>query len=189
MSDVVEAGKAYGEFSASVQKFSESIRDEKTGDDRSLAGFEAELNAQLKPWASEFKLKFAPPSAAEIIKSMLGWNLIDQFHGKPQSIDYYGSGFQRHFIYSLIQLGSRYVGKKTTKKAKDFMPSLNPVLFEEPEVFLHPPQQEILARNLMAFASAGHWQVVCATHSVDFVSKNAADIPAVVRLRRSRRCD
>ena len=63
------------------------------------------------------------------------------------------------------------------------MPSLNLVLFEEPEVFLHPPQQEILARNLMAFASAGHWQVVCATHSVHFVSKNAADIPAVVRLR------
>ena len=104
MSDVVEAGKAYGEFSASVQKFSESIRDEKTGDDRSLAGFEAELNAQLKPWASEFKLKFAPPSAAEIIKSMLGWDLIDQFHGKPQSIDYYGSGFHRHSINPLISL-------------------------------------------------------------------------------------
>lgn len=185
MTDVVEAGKAYGDFSASVQKFSESIRDEKTGDNRSLSGFEAELNALLAPWDSEFKLKFPPPSAAEIIKSMLGWDLFDQFHGKAQGIDYYGSGFQRHFIYSLIQLGSRYVGKKATKKTKDFTPSLNLVLFEEPEAFLHPPQQEILARNLMAVASSGHWQVVCATHSSHFVSKNAADIPAVARLRRS----
>ena len=185
MTDVIEGGKAYGDFSVSVQKFSDSIRGEKIADDRSLSGFEAELNALLAPWDSEFKLKFPPPSAAEIIKSMLGWDLFDQYHGKAQGIDYYGSGFQRHFIYSLIQLGSRYVGKKAAKKAKDFTPSLNLVLFEEPEAFLHPPQQEILARNLMAVASSGHWQVVCATHSSHFVSKNAADIPAVVRLRRN----
>ncbi len=185
MSDVVEAGKSYADFSASVQKFSDTIRNEKTADDRSLSGFESELNALLKPWESEFKLKFPPPSAAEIIKSMLGWDLFDQFHGKAQAIDYYGSGFQRHFIYSLIQLGARYVGKKATKKAKDFTPSLTLVLFEEPEAFLHPPQQEVLARNLMAVAGAEHWQVVCATHSAHFVSKNAADIPSIVRLRRS----
>jgi predicted ATP-dependent endonuclease of OLD family len=185
MKDVVEAGTAYGQFSESVQKFSESIRDEKTGDDRSLSGFESELNALLKSWESQFRLKFPPPSAGEIIKSMLDWDLIDQVHGKPQSIEYYGSGFQRHFIYSLIQLGSRYVGKKSAKKTKDFTPSLNLVLFEEPEVFLHPPQQEILARNLMEIASSEDWQVVCATHSAHFVSRNVADIPAVIRLRRT----
>jgi putative ATP-dependent endonuclease of the OLD family len=88
MTDVVEAGKSYGEFSVSVQKFSDSIRDEKTSDDRSLSGFETDLNALLKPWESEFKLKFPPPSAAEIIKSMLGWDLFDQSHGKAQGIDY-----------------------------------------------------------------------------------------------------
>jgi predicted ATPase len=184
MSDVVEEGNAYSNFSASVQKFSESIRDEKTADGRSLAGFEAELNALLEPWSSEFKLKFPPPSAPEIIKSMLGWDLVDQFHGKAQGIDYYGSGFQRHFIYSLIQLGTKYVGKSPPKKAKDFTPSLNLVLFEEPEAFLHPPQQEILARNLRGVGSSGHWQVICATHSANFVSKNASDIPAVIRLQR-----
>lgn len=184
MSDVVEGGQSYADFSASVQKFSESIRNEKTADERSLAGFESELNTLLKPWETEFKLKFPPPSAAEIIKSMLGWDIHDQFHGKAQGIDYYGSGFQRHFIYSLIQLGSRYVGKKVAKKAKDFSPSMNLLLFEEPEAFLHPPQQEILARNLMSVADAENWQVLCATHSAHFVSKNANDLPAVVRLRR-----
>jgi putative ATP-dependent endonuclease of the OLD family len=185
MTDVVEEGKAYSDFSASVQKFSDSIRDEKTGDNRSLSGFEAELNVLLNPWDSEFKLRFPSPSAAEIIKSMLSWDLFDQVHGKAQSIDYYGSGFQRHFIYSLIQLGSRYVGKKPSQKSKDFTPSLNLVLFEEPEAFLHPPQQEILARSLMSLALSGHWQVVCATHSSHFVSRNTKDIPAVVRLRRN----
>ena len=184
MTDVVGAGKAYGEFSNSLQKFSDAVRDEKTVDDRSLSGFEAEFNELLKPWDSEFKLKFPPPSAGELIKSMLSWELFDQLHGKAQAIDYYGSGFQRHFIYSLIQLGSKYVSRKVAKKVKDFTPSLSLVLFEEPEAFLHPPQQEILARNLVALSSAGHWQVVCATHSAHFVSKNAGAIPALVRLRR-----
>ena len=184
MSGVVEAGMAYKEFSESVHSFSDVIRKETTGDDRSLEGFESELNAMLGPWDSEFKLKFQPPTAAEVIKSMLAWDLVDKFHGKTQEIDYYGSGFQRHFIYSLIQLGSQYVGKKPARETSDFTPSLHLVLFEEPEAFLHPPSQEILARNLKKLASLEQWQVVCATHSSHFVSKNAADIPSLVRLRR-----
>lgn len=185
MSDVVEGGAAYTVFSKSVKTFSETVRNEKTGDDRSLSGFEMELNEMLKPWDSAFQLKFPTPTAPEIVKSMLGWDLLDLFHGKEQSIDYYGSGFQRHFIYSLIQLGARYTGKKASKKAKDFSPSLNLVLFEEPEAFLHPPQQEVLARNLALIARTENWQVLVATHSANFVSKNAQDIPAIVRLRRT----
>jgi len=184
MSDVVESGAAYSDLAGSVQKFSAAIRDEKTADDRSLRGFEEELNTLLKPWESEFRLTFPPPSAAEIIKSMLAWDLVDGAHGKPLGIDSYGSGFQRHFIYSLIQVGSRYIAKKPGKKAKDFVPDLTLVLFEEPEAFLHPPQQEALARELAAIARSGAWQVVCATHSAHFVSRNSADIPAIVRLRR-----
>ncbi|MDC6130734.1 ATP-dependent nuclease [Burkholderia gladioli] len=184
MSDVVEGGAAYAEFSKNVKAFSDAVRDEKTADDRSLSGFEAELNEMLKPWDSAFQLKFPAPTAPEIVKSMLGWDLLDLFHGKEQGIDYYGSGFQRHFIYSLIQLGARYTGKKAGKKVKDFSPSLNLVLFEEPEAFLHPPQQEVLARNLALVAEAENWQVLVATHSANFVSKNAQDIPAITRLCR-----
>src|SRR5690606_33749303 len=113
------------------------------------------------------------------------WDLLDEFHGKPQSVDYYGSGFQRHFIYSLIQLGAQYVGKKAAKKAKDFAPSLTLILFEEPEAFLHPPQQEILARSLMAIANKDSWQVVCTSHSSHFVSRNADSIPAIIRVMRT----
>lgn len=185
LADVVEGGKAYGDFKTNVDNFSSAIRIEKTSDDRSLTGFESELNRLLKPWDATFELKFQTPSTSDIIKSMLGWDLSDPFQSKAQAIDNYGSGFQRHFIYSLIQLGTRYSGKKVAKKAKDFSPSFDLVLFEEPEAFLHPPQQEILARSLMALASSGKWQVLCSTHSAHFVSKNASDIPAIIRLRRS----
>jgi putative ATP-dependent endonuclease of OLD family len=185
MSDVVEGGKAYGVFATSVETFASTILKEKTKDDRSLEGFLDSFNKLLEPWQTRFSLRFPPPSAADIIKQMVNWDLLDEFHGKPQGVDCYGSGFQRHFIYSLIQLGAQYVGKKAAKKTKDFVPSLTLVLFEEPEAFLHPPQQEILARSLMAMANKDNWQVVCTTHSSHFVSRNADSIPAIVRVMRT----
>jgi hypothetical protein len=172
-------------FSTSVETFASTVLKEKTKDDRSLEGFQNAFNKLLEPWQTKFALRFPPPSAADIIKQMVNWDLLDEFHGQPQGVDYYGSGFQRHFIYSLIQLGSQYVGKKVVKKTKDFVPSLTLVLFEEPEVFLHPPQQEILARSLMAMANKDNWQVVCTTHSSHFVSRNADSIPAIVRVMRT----
>lgn len=129
MSDVVEGGNAYGEFAKSVETFASTILKEKTKDDRSLEGFQDAFNKLLEPWQTKFALRFPPPSAADIIKQMVNWDLLDEFHGKAQAVDYYGSGFQRHFIYSLIQLGAQYVGKKATKKTKDFVPSLTLILF------------------------------------------------------------
>jgi predicted ATP-dependent endonuclease of OLD family len=59
------------------------------------------------------------------------------------------------------------------------------VLFEEPEAFLHPPQQEDLARSLVKVSEATDWQIICSTHSAHFVSRNAMRIPAIIRARRA----
>lgn len=185
MSDVVEASDAYKTLTNSVSAFAGSVRAIETQDKRSLSNFENDLNALLAPWQTNFNLKFTAPSTAEIIKSMLGWDVRDNHHDKPQGVEYFGSGFQRHFIYSLIQLGTKYVPQKVSKKAKDFAPSLNLVLFEEPEAFLHPPQQEDLARNLITVSETADWQIVCTTHSTHFVSRNAMRIPAIIRARRA----
>ncbi|MBY0475363.1 MAG: AAA family ATPase [Nitrosomonas sp.] len=184
MSDVVENSNAYTGLTNSVSKFAAEIRDIETADKRSLSGFEIEINKLLSPWQTKFNLKFATPSATEIIKSMLSWDIRDDQHEKPQSIEYFGSGFQRHFIYTLIQLGAKYVPQKATKKMKDFSPSLNLVLFEEPEAFLHPPQQNDLARSLIKISDSEDWQIVCSTHSAYFVSRNADQIPSIIRTQR-----
>jgi predicted ATP-dependent endonuclease of OLD family len=84
----------------------------------------------------------------------------------------------------LIQLGAKYVGKKPSKKTKDFTPSMTLILFEEPEAFLHPPHQEILAHSLTMLADNPDQQVICSTHSSHFVSRNAARIPAIGCLKR-----
>lgn len=185
MSDVVESSEEYTKLTQSVQSFADGVKSIETNDKRSLSGFESDLNSLLTPWETEFNLKFNSPSTAEIIKSMLGWDIKDNNHEQSQGIEYFGSGFQRHFIYSLINLGASYVPKKTGKKSKDFTPSLNLVLFEEPEAFLHPPQQEELARNLISVGESEDWQIMCSTHSAHFVSRNSRRIPAIARLQRN----
>lgn len=184
MSDVVEGSEAYETLTESVSTFAGSVRTIETEDKRSLLGFESELNSLLAPWQTSFKLKFKVPSTAEIIKSMLECEIRDNHYEKPQSIEYFGSGFQRYFIYSLIQLGAMYVPKKASKKDKDFTPSLNLVLFEEPEAFLHPPQQNDLSRNLIRMSETEDWQIICSTHSAHFVSRNTNRIPAIIRTCR-----
>jgi putative ATP-dependent endonuclease of OLD family len=184
MSDVVEGSEAYGALAESVFTFAGSVRTIETEDKRSLFGFESELNSLLAPWQTRFNLKFKVPSTMEIIKSMLECEIQDNHYEKPQGVEYFGSGFQRYFIYSLIQLGVKYVPQKLTKKAKDFTPSLNLVLFEEPEAFLHPPQQNDLSRNLIKMSKSEDWQIVCSTHSAHFVSRNANHIPAIIHTRR-----
>lgn len=185
MSDVVEGSDAYQSLTDSVTAFAGSVRAIETDDKRSLSSFEEDLNSLLAPWQTNFNLKFTTPSTAEIIKSMLGWDIRDNHHDKPQGVEYFGSGFQRHFIYSLIRLGAKYVPQKVSKKAKDFTPPLNLVLFEEPEAFLHPPQQDDLARSLIKVSETDDWQIVCSTHSAHFVSRNANRIPAIIRARRA----
>lgn len=184
MSDVVENSTAYKELTTNVSTFANEIRNIETEDNRSLSSFETDINTLLSPWQTKFNLKFTTPSTAEIIKSMLSWDIRDDQHEKPQNIEYFGSGFQRHFIYSVIQLGAKYVPQRVTKKAKDFTPSLNLVLFEEPEAFLHPPQQNDLARNLNKISNSEDWQIICSTHSAHFVSRNAEHILSIIRARR-----
>jgi AAA15 family ATPase/GTPase len=114
------AGEAYQQFGHAVNSFSTAIMAEKTKDSRSLTGFEQTLNELLKPWDTVFKFQFQVPSAQDIVKQMVEWNLLDNSFDKPQDVQYFGSGFQRHFIYSLIQIGSQYVGKREAKKNERF---------------------------------------------------------------------
>lgn len=181
---VVESSPSYEKFTQNFEEFAKGVKTEKTPDGRSLDGLESELSALLESWGTAFQLDMKSPSTAEIIKTLLSYQCIDKAHGKALAADQFGSGFQRHFIYSLIQLGAKYMGKKPSKKAKDFTPSMTLILFEEPEAFLHPPQQEVLAHSLITLAGNPEQQVLCSTHSPHFVSRNAARIPSIARLKR-----
>lgn len=185
LESVVTSSPSYEKFSQDFEAFAKGVKTEETGDGRSLVGLESDLSSLLESWGTAFYLEMKSPSMPDIIKTLLSYQCIDKAHGKALAADQFGSGFQRHFIYSLIQIGAKYIGKKPSKKTKDFTPSMTLILFEEPEAFLHPPQQEILAESLTTLANNSDQQVICSTHSSHFVSRNAARIPAIARLKRN----
>lgn len=184
MSSVVDSSDSYTRLNENVSAFADEITTIETDDNLSLKGFEDDLNDMLSPWQTNFKLKFTTPATAEIIKSMLSYDIQDINHETSHNIEYFGSGFQRHFIYSLINLKSKYAPNKVSEKSKDFKPNCTILLFEEPEAFLHPPQQNYLAKKLMNLNKSEGWQVICSTHSSHFVSKSTDKIPAIIRAQR-----
>jgi len=101
--------------------------------------------------------------------------MIDRNISGEVDVRYFGQGLQRHLIYILLKISSQYVEKRTYEK-KEFAPELTFILFEEPEAFLHPGQQELLNASLRVLSSQEDQQIVIATHSPVFVSQNIEEI-------------
>lgn len=184
MTSVARGGAAYSALSTSVETFSEAVRAEETSDGRSLEGLQTAIDEMLVPWGSKFRLDFETPQVNDLIRHMVRWHFIDDVLDRTQDIEQYGSGFQRYFIYVLVRIASMYVNKPLRTKAAGFTPDLTLLLFEEPEAFLHPPLQDLLAQSLDDLTSDGRWQAICSTHSSHFVSKSTKHIPSIARLSR-----
>ncbi|MEI7700690.1 MAG: AAA family ATPase [Planctomycetia bacterium] len=185
LEEVVEDSESFKGLTNAFELFAGSVKDEKTKDEQSLSGFEAEFSEMLASWGVSFGLQLKSPSVSDIVKQLIDYECRDSSHDKSVRADQYGTGFQRHFIYSLIRISPKYLPKKKLKKAKDFSPDLTLILFEEPEAFLHPPQQDVLATSLRKLANNPARQVICSTHSSHFVSRNMMDVPSIVRMKRT----
>ena len=181
---VVEDSEPYQLLTGQVDAFASQVSKLETDDHRSLAGFEKRFNESLDAWGTRFALKFNTPSPSEMVKNMVSWSLKDDALKVEQTVDRYGSGFQRYFIYSLIKLSAQFLPKKKKTKAKDFCPNFTLLLFEEPEAFLHPQQQDELSRSLKNISGNDTWQVMCTSHSSHFVSHNMEDLTSIVRMRK-----
>lgn len=182
---VIADSPAYAEFRVQFDCFAASIRESETEDGRSLRAFEGKLSEELSSWEAGFRLRFAPPATQDITKNLIDWDLTDP-EGNPagHSVDLFGSGFQRHFIASLIRTRAAFQSRPRTTTRRQFSPDLTLILFEEPEAYLHPPQQVTLARNLRTIVNQANWQVLASTHSPHFVSRNTNDLGSIVRVRR-----
>lgn len=106
------------------------------------------INTALKSWDISLDLSLAPIQPEDISKSLIKHTFLDSTLGdEGVHIDNYGHGFQRSVIYELISLATKFKDEKKSAK-KEFSPTFNLILFEEPEAFLHPNQQENMAYQL-----------------------------------------
>ncbi len=182
---LVKDSAAFATFQGAINTFGQGIQTEETPDKRSLKGLEDDINAGLRDWDAKFKFKIAPLSETEVVSAMLGYDIFDETLKSNQSATSYGQGFQRQLIYRLFRVSAAYSTSRPSAKKKDFSPDLTLLLFEEPEAFLHPPQQSQLDRDLRKIGSEDGRQVLISTHSPQFVSHATENIPSIARMHRN----
>jgi len=162
------------------------LKNEKTEDGLSLKNIEDKINDSLREWNVKFNVNIEPIGPDEVIKSLVKTNFMDETLKKEMNVTQYGLGLQRHLVYTLIKIASQ-IEKETEEESdnkKDFLPDFTLILFEEPELFLHPTQQEILNVGLRNLASEENYQVLVTTHSPIFVSRNIEEVSSIIKLKR-----
>ena len=138
----------------------------------------------------------------EMLKFIISMNIED--HAGMMNLEQMGTGVQRRIIAALIKLSAKYASEANFKQRQDrinnaqvdwlmqqtkkepnmFLPKMNLLLFEEPEVSLHPAAVNDLAYDIKKFSSIPDQQVIVTTHSPQLVSQDIMDLKGIIRTER-----
>lgn len=178
----VSGSQAYKEVESAFGRLNEEAR----GVGGFLGGIVNPINEAIKPWGIRFDMSINTIAPDDITKSLIRHGFADtMLEDAVMTLDRYGHGFQRSFLYELIKLAPSFAEAKKGEK-KEFDPEFTLILFEEPEAFLHPAQQENMAYHLRRLGKGGGQQVIVTSHSPIFVGKVADDLCQIVRVRREK---
>lgn len=184
LDDVVRSGQSFAKLSNDIAGFSNTIRVETSASGKSLGMLEQQLTESLTSWGSKFAFVFQTPDPQDIIKSLVDYALTDPASGIQMNPSQFGDGMQRHLLYSLISLAGEYATKGVAQVSDEFRPHLSLLIFEEPEAFLHPQQQDRLSASLRKLAAGDGHQVIISTHSPEFINRSTDSIPSIVHVTR-----
>jgi len=179
---VMSHSEAYKDLQDSFLKFNQSFSEETNSNDLSIQTVLDDINNSIKNWGVSFGVNINPVDTDTIVKSLLSHHIEDtSLDNAKINIESYGQGMQRHIIFTLIRLASKYNDIINPSKKDIFDPDFVLLLFEEPEAFLHPCQQELLNNNLKKMAY-GSQQVLITSHSPAFVSKNIESLSSLIKI-------
>lgn len=185
MEKVVDKSTTYSNLKQAFSEFNTDFPKESSADGVSLDELKKDINNNVGEWGIKFGLDINPLTTDSIVKNLVSHYIEDvQLDNQRVDINCFGQGLQRHLIYTLLKVGAKYIEKKSEKK-KEFSPDFTLILFEEPEAFLHPTQQELLNYNLIKISEDESEQIIITTHSPIFVSKNVESLPSLHKLTRA----
>lgn len=177
---VVAKSDAYKDVTTAFEKFNREAKEE----NGFLSELASPLNSALSDWQIQIDLSVASVAPEDITKSLVSYSFVDlMLKDSGFELERYGHGFQRSVIYELIRLAPKFRDNKEIAK-KDFNPNFTLILFEEPEAFLHPSQQENMALQLRRLGADQQQQIIITTHSPTFVGKAAEEISQIGRVQR-----
>lgn len=119
---------------------------------------------------------------ASLIKLNAHYTSVSERHKKKRLLR------AEDFQNATAELAAKLTGDTTAlKKATHrFIPRMDLLLFEEPEVSLHPAAIADLAHDLHEFAKTTNQQVIATTHSSQLVSEDIMDIRGLIRVEKQK---
>lgn len=179
----IKNSSSFQNLNEQVKALTQKIKEERAGK-YSFHQLSSDINKELEQWGINLDFNFKHISEDVLLKNLLSYDFIDKLNNTDNNtIDSFGQGFQRHLIYTLILLSVKYTDRTVLEK-KDFNPEFILILFEEPEAFLHPSQQESLHIGLNSLSQYDNQQVLITTHSPIFVSKNTENLSSLVKISK-----
>lgn len=184
MKKAVSSSDSFTNLNIAFEQFNRAFKTEESSG-LSIESVKKDINTELSQWGVGLDIEVSPINPDDIVKNLLKPHIEDQkLDGKRVDIASFGQGLQRHLIFTLIKMSAKYHTPNRSAK-KDFNPDYTLILFEEPEAFLHPSQQDVLYRNLIDLTKDQDQQVIISTHSAQFVSKSVDTLPSICKLHRT----
>ena len=179
---VLPAIQESGEYQAllsAVQALSEKMR--ATGENQleTVTRLADELSQRMSAIIeARVVFKLDTPDTDKFVGANAGINLDD---GTETPIHLQGHGVQRALIFAMIEVLAKQDATNQNENQRSTI-----LLFEEPEIYLHPHLMRRLKDSLADISGRSDWQVLITTHSPFFVNV-AEDPTSLVILNRSDR--
>jgi putative ATP-dependent endonuclease of OLD family len=185
MKRAVQESATFSGLQTAFDKFNVEFKEEASKEGFSIKNLERQINEALSSWKIRFGTEINQIRPEDIVRNLLDHYIEDlNLNSQRVKVGSFGQGLQRHLIYTLIRLSSKFKEQRSSKK-KEFAPEFTLILFEEPEAFLHPSQQQILDTSLHLLSKEEGQQILLTSHSPLFVSRNVDDLTSICRLNKS----
>jgi len=144
-----------------ISKIQESITTSK-----SIESYNQSINASFKKVFPELSLKISvkkEEAGIDIIKSFKTNHSIDVKKDgveRKETFDQHGHGVIRQALFNFFA----FLKNQSDSNKKEYL-----LLFEEPELFLHPKSTFLLREELYRLSECSPFQILCATHSPQMI--------------------
>ncbi len=103
--------------------------------------------------------------------------------GIETDINLQGHGVQRSLIFALIEVIAHHEAEIASREGEALNQKATVLLFEEPELYMHPHLMRRLKKALKGIANSDNWQVIISTHS-PFLLDVANDPKSLIIFRK-----
>jgi predicted ATP-dependent endonuclease of OLD family len=155
---VLQEDKSFTSYIDSAKHLQMKMRGEIPGEliegiDTLMSGISTSLN-QIMDFKSKVKLSVGDIEIDQVFMKAATLLIEDKLETQ---LDYQGSGVQRALAYALLEANALFTASVSNRSTI--------ILYEEPELYIHPHLMRILRNCLREKSKLDNWQVIASTHS------------------------